>query len=385
MEKTGIVIDNGAWSVKAGYAGDKRPKIILPCVVGHPRQPGPCPNYSLIGTSALTRRDTLTMSYPIDAAGIARWQDMEQIWCDIYYRHLRTNPSEHPLLMTEPPLNPRKNRESLVEAMFEHFNVPNLGLATSNSLSLIDSGRKVGVVVDAGETGVRIVPFTGGTKCLDSAVMRLDIGGQELSRVLNKRIGVAEERTSYKTQEEDYVDLCVWAKRNLCYVSLDFGKERRKAATLVASDSEENPKDPGCDFHLPDGRIVSMSTSRYAIPEVIFRPELMRSSTKSLQDAIHECISMCPEETRRELWRNVILSGGTSLFTGFPERLEKELSLLAPPSYKVGVVASDERGYSAWRGGSTLESVAEKESWKIGITRQQYHEFGVNIVHRKRS
>jgi actin-related protein len=89
----------------------------------------------------------------------------------------------------------------------------------------------------------------------------------------------------------------------------------------------------------------------------------------------------CDVDIRKELYGNVVLSGGTTMYPGISERLHKELTLLAPAAIKVKVVAPPERKYSVWIGGSILSSLSTfQQMW---ITKEEYDDSGPSIVHRK--
>ena len=89
----------------------------------------------------------------------------------------------------------------------------------------------------------------------------------------------------------------------------------------------------------------------------------------------------CDIDVRKDLYANIVLSGGTTMFEGLPERIEKEMVRLAPPTMKIKVVAPPERKYAVWIGGSILASLATFP--QMVITRDEYNEAGPGIVHRK--
>ena len=89
----------------------------------------------------------------------------------------------------------------------------------------------------------------------------------------------------------------------------------------------------------------------------------------------------CDVDIRKDLYANVVLSGGTTMFLGIGERMTKELTALAPSTMKIKVVAPPERKYSVWIGGSILSSLSTfQQMW---ISKGEYDEFGPTIVHRK--
>ena len=89
----------------------------------------------------------------------------------------------------------------------------------------------------------------------------------------------------------------------------------------------------------------------------------------------------CSLDIRKDLYGNIVLSGGTTMFEGIAERMEKEIKALAPASMKIKIVAPPERKYSVWIGGSILASLSTfQQMW---ISKEEYDEFGPAIVHRK--
>ncbi len=90
---------------------------------------------------------------------------------------------------------------------------------------------------------------------------------------------------------------------------------------------------------------------------------------------------MCDHDIRRTLYANIVLSGGTTMYPGIADRLQKEMTSLASSYMKIKIIAPPERKYSVWIGGSILASLSTFES--IWISKQEYDETGPSIVHRK--
>ncbi|XP_070619010.1 actin, cytoplasmic type 5-like isoform X2 [Erythrolamprus reginae] len=341
QQMVALVVDNGTRNCRAGVAGEDLPRTVLPPVIGRPKTQSPAEDTDrkayYVGSDAQSRRDILTLKSPIENGFIRNWDDMEKIWHHVFHNELQVAPEERPVLLTERPLNIKSHREKMTQIMFESFH--------SNGMDLVPvyEGYAVG-----------------------PAIVRMDMGSEDLTdfllRMLNER--------GYKINPEER-EVVEDIKEKFCYVASDFEKEM---ATATPSSLEKK-------YELPDGQVITIDTERFRCPEGLFQPGHLGQQHCGIHETVFSAVMKCDQDRRSAMFKNVVLAGGTSMFPGFVERLQPEMTALVSSNTEVKIIAPPNRTCSAWVGGSLLASLPQFQ--QIYISKEEYEECGPVLVRQK--
>ena len=203
---------------------------------------------------------------------------------------------------------------------------------------------------------------------LPHAVLRIDLAGRDLTGWMAKLL--MQRGYSFTTSAE--LEIVRDIKQQLCFVAEDYEKELANATSNSALEKE---------YELPDGQVITVAQERFQCPEALFKPDMLGIEVSGMHLTTYQSIMKTDIDIRKDLYNNIVMSGGSTMFAGVDSRLQKEVETLAPPSMKIKVVAPPERQYSVWIGGSILSSLSTfQQMW---VSKQEYDEFGPAIVHRK--
>ncbi|XP_038603315.1 actin-85C-like [Tachyglossus aculeatus] len=369
LDRPAVILDNGSGLCKAGLSGEQAPRSVLASVVGYPKgvslMIGAGQKDYYLGKEAQAKRGILSLRYPLRHGIVTAWDDMEKIWSYIYWHELRERPSQQPVLVTEAPQNPHANRARMTEILFESFQVPALYVGLQALMALYSSGRTTGLVLDSGDGVTTTVPVFRG-HCLRHGVSRADFAGRDVTTHLATLLLETGHSFVSSAEQEIVRDI----KERMCFVEADPTRRRRRRAPTRLR-----------NYLLPDGRPIQVGDQLWRAPEALFDPLGAGVEAPGVHRMAFHSVTHCSRSTHKEIWANVVLSGGSTLFRGLRERLGRELRALAPEAPPIAITAPPNRLYSVWVGASVLASLSSfREMWVTGAA---YREFGPSVMQRR--
>jgi actin-related protein 3 len=269
--------------------------------------------------------------------------------------------------------------------MFESFNCAGLyiavqavlALAASWTSSKVQDRSLTGTVIDSGEGVTHVIPVAEGY-VIGSSIKSIPIAGRDITYFVQSLLrDRGEPDSSLKTAER--------IKEKFCYVSPDIVKEFSRF-------DREPDRFEKYTVTYPNGKTatVDVGYERFLAPEIFFNPEIYSSDFLTpLPNIVDTVIQTSPIDVRRGLYKNIVLSGGSTLYKDFGRRLQRDIRHLVDARIKasearsggarsggleVQVVTHKRQRHGPWFGGSLLGQTPEFRSYCH--TKAEYDEIG---------
>ncbi|NWX24627.1 ACL7B protein, partial [Aegotheles bennettii] len=358
-----VVIDAGTGYFKCGFAGDAWPSYIVPSTVGKSmREPGSNQKETFVGRALQSSSIPLTLTNPVRRGTVVDWNCVQDTLEFIFHTEMKIQPEDHAVLVSVPPLCSVTDKERYTEMMFEGFHMPAVHIAYQSRLSMYSYGKTSALVVESGHGVSHVVPICEGY-VIRSITGKVDYAGLDITYCLLKLLN-----ESGNVFTEHQLDIVQDLKEKCCYTSLDLGQD----LSLPVQKQQ-------MDYELPDGHLVTVGKERFLCAEALFKPALFGSQEPGLLQLTLTCLKACDADIKKMVG-NILLCGGSTVMKGFADRFQMELARLCPSDNLI-TVASPQRKFSAWIGGSILASLHPfQELW---VYRSEYEEQGPRCIFKK--
>jgi len=287
------------------------------------------------------------------------------------------DPKECLIMLTEPPMNPKSNREKMIEVMFEEYGFDSCYIAIQAVLTLYAQGLLTGVVVDSGDGVTHVCPVFEGYAL--PSTKRLDIAGRDITKYLIKLLLLR----GYAFNQTADFETVRMMKEKLCYVAYNIEAEERLAQETTCL--VEN-------YTLPDGRVIKVSAERFSASEALFQPHLINKEGHGMAELVFDAINGAGMDIRPELYKHIVLSGGSTMYPGLPSRLEREIKQLylervlkgdteRLSKFKIRIEDPPKRRNMVFIGGAVLADVM-KDKEEFWMTKAEYEEKGKGVLEK---
>ena len=399
-EVSSLVFDLGTFNHRIGYSGEDSPKIAYQPLIGEDNEKLYFNEYGLRYINPKTKVKTFMKQDGTIGDFDLFEKNINYLLEDV----LSLNLSEHPLLFSEPSLHNKTNRIKLTEFMFEKYKIPAIYVSKSAVLSGFSCGRSTCLVFDSGHNTTYAVPVSEGyalQKCLIKSNIAGDWVSEQVEKNLEKKgininpfykFKVKKEGDKFKpeyikddiTFDKSYETF--WKKeiirdiKETCLITNDepLKYDAEKDEFIPTSVNQE------LTYDLPDKKTINLSQDRNLIIERVFNPVKEYPEFLGYHQMVNNAISQADLEIKKELYSNIFLCGGNTLFTGFPERFQKQITNTNKQTFKIKIIthpSNTERKFSSWIGGSILSSLGTFH--QLWLSLAEFEEHGASIIERK--
>ena len=377
--KLPIIIDIGSGEIKAGFSGEEKPKVTFNNYFGEPKYKKIIRTFDnetkekteqYIGEDCDKYLGLIKLRYPVIHGSFENESDILTIFSHIFTK-LGLNSQEikeHPVLITEPILNPSKNREQITHTLVDNLGVPGIFFASQPLLSLFSTSATSGTVLESGEGVTQSCVVYEGYS-IPSSYERYNYGGKDVTEFLRDLL----KKKGYHFYNSTELKIINDIKENLCYLEINKRNDSYKKTNHIKSSP----------YYLPDGSNISIGEERVLAPELLFNPEYTGKEYLGFTDMIISSINRIDIDLKKSSYENIWLSGGNTSFKELDGKLVNELKNKLGKDYRINIFKNEKINpkYRCWVGGNIISTMEVfKTMW---VTRYEWNEKGSRIIHIK--
>ncbi|XP_065793544.1 actin-related protein 6 isoform X2 [Muntiacus reevesi] len=316
---------------------------------------------------------------PFQKGYLVNWDVQRQVWDYLFGKEMyQVDFLDTNIIITEPYFNFTSIQESMNEILFEEYQFQavlrvNAGALSAHRYFRDNPSELCCIIVDSGYSFTHIVPYCRSKKKKE-AIIRINVGGKLLTNHLKEIISYRQLHVMDETHVINQV------KEDVCYVSQDFYRDM-DIAKLKGEENTPREEMVLSGKYKSGEQILRLANERFAVPEILFNPSDIGIQEMGIPEAIVYSIQNLPEEMQPHFFKNIVLTGGNSLFPGFRDRVYSEVRCLTPTDYDVSVVLPENPITYAWEGGKLISENDDFED--MVVTREDYEENGHSICEEK--
>ena len=372
--KLPLILDFGTSEIKIGFSGDN-PQIIKNWF-GHPKFNKIVrtfnfqgePNELIIGDDCEKFLGLMKLRRPIKNGIFKNEKEMQIIFNHIFSKLgiNSQNTKEHPIVITEPLLNPRENRQLIAEYLFNNLGVPALIFLSQPFMSLLYTSNISGTILESGEGISQSLTSYEGYP-IECTYERYNYGGENVTEYLKELLKI--KGYHYYNSSDLMIFNEIKEKHCFCVEDMDY-------KDLINMKEGESLK-----YNLPDGKFIEIGNERFLAPEYLFSQNIKGKIGLGLDEMIINSIDKVDEQIKSKITQNIFLSGGNTLLKGLKEKLANKIKEKLGKNYKVVIKNIDNPRHSSWFGANILSTLdIFKKKW---LTKKQYAEIGEKILYEK--
>jgi centractin len=362
------IVDFGSGQTKTDDSREELPQFIFKSIVGRPKY------NRLIGDAAenwvvspeIERLGLFRINHPIKRGVLQSDDDMRALMSKVY-SDLGYHNNKRPILYAEPIFSSKAQKKRIIKMGFESLETESILFANQCSLALYAFGKTDGLVLESGEGLTQVGVVYGGHK-VDSACLKFEFGGQDVSSYLRKSL-LQDEFTLHPTSEWHLLD-------DIKNQFLRVAKSKEEFTAIAEGKAQKNQK---FEYKLPDGAVLSLTEKQTVCGELFFQPEIAGLLNPSIPEMLDSSVKNLESELKSTLIKNIYVSGGNTKIAGFDDRLAEEVNKgVSQGHHRKIVVPRADRACTVWQGGAVLTNLNSIN--KMWITMKEYEEQGDRIL-----